>query len=82
MNWRELLREAISENPLTKAHAQAISSQTQPTNAGATINAGSPPRGNHESSRNAAPGAGPSARYVMGKMESRGAQHPIPAIRK
>jgi hypothetical protein len=41
MNWRELLQEAISENPLTKAHGQAISSQTQPTNTGATVNAGS-----------------------------------------
>jgi hypothetical protein len=41
MNWRELLQEAISENPLTKAPGQAISSQTQPTNTGAIINAGS-----------------------------------------
>jgi hypothetical protein len=41
MNWHELLQEAISENPLTKANGQAISSRTQPTNAGATIKAGS-----------------------------------------
>jgi len=81
MNWREFLREAISENPRTKAHAQAISSQTQPTNAGATINARSHPEATTNPPETRHPALGP-ARYVMSGMESRGTQHPISAIRK